>query len=282
MKRFGWFFVLVAVLTAVLPIAAKKSVAGAGGMSLFVSGGAEVYEIDIEEYTLRVLISEAKDCQNEQALYALAVAVRSCAAYFSLYGLKHESFDVCTSGDCCFSLGDPQKTDGAYLARLKNALDATKGEILMLDGMPAMALFTACAGSGTRYCAEFPYLSPIASAEKCEKHASTVELGIDSDLFFTTNDELCLVYGENEKCEFGIAQNKMLSADELVTRFSLPSYEFSLEILDETAVFHCRGLGHGCGLDICASDRMAKSGFGYKDILLKYFPNLSADKIYNN
>lgn len=282
MKYFGWFFVLSAFLTLALPIAAQKSMSCAEGVVISVSVGGEIVEMDIEEYTLSVLLTQADGRYGEQTLCSLAVAVRSCGAYFSSYGLKHTDFDVCTNGNCCLALGDIKTADGEYLSRLSQAVDATRGEILTLDSLPAMALFTECACTGTRYCNEFPYLAPVANGEKCELHKEIIEYHTDSLPEPFQNGELCIVYGENEKCELAVVNGKMLSADELVSSLSLPSYEFTLDFAGDTLTATCYGAGHGCGLDLCGADKMAKSGFSYKDILSSYFKGLQLNKIYNS
>lgn len=280
MKRFGWFFVILSVLVTALPFAAAKSI-GSGRVTVSVMISGEVLDMDIEEYTLRVLIAEGNGCESPEAKKALAVAVRSCGTYFALYRLKHENFDACSDKSCCLPLGDPKKANGSYLAALNDAVSSTKGEILTLEGLPAIALFTLCASEGTRFCAEFPYLSAVSNGKKCERHISECEFAPEELGISESGDDFCIVYCENRKCEFAILENKKISADELIKKYSLPSYEFELEINENEAKFTCYGAGNGCGLDLCGADSTAQSGSDYKKILLTYYPNLELNKIYN-
>ncbi len=284
MNRFGWFFVLIAVLLGLIPFAASKSVADSGNIYISVMLADGICEMDIEEYTLRVLIAEGHKCENAETKKALAVATRSCGMYFALYGMKHENYDVCTDKNCCLPLGDPKNAEGRYLAELAAAASETKGVILTLDELPAMSLFTLCASRGTRYCKEFEYLVPIENPEKCNKHITELVFSIEeysTVLQAPQGADSCLVYCENEKCEFGVFGNKMLSANELVAAFSLPSYEFTLDISENEAKFTCYGAGNGIGLDLCAADKLAATGYGYENLLMIFYPNLEINKIYN-
>ncbi len=283
MSRFGWFFVLIAVLLTATPFVAKKAIGG-GNATLSVMLGNELCEMDIEEYVLRVLISEGQKCQSAETKKALAVAARSCGMYFALYGMKHGDFDVCSSAECCLPLGDPKTASAKQLSEASAAVRETKGIILTLNKLPAMALFTLCASEGTRYCEEFEYITPIKNEEKCEKHITVLEYGtleLSHALQCEKLSDCLFVYGENGKCAFAIAEHKQVQADFIVSALSLPSYEFEAELSNESAVFTVYGAGHGCGLDLCAADKLASNGYGYEKILLFYFPNLEINKIYN-
>lgn len=285
MKRFGWFFVLFAVLFGAVPFAASKSVADSGGVYITVMLADGVCQMDIEEYTLRVLIAEGRGCENAETRKALAVAVRSCGMYFTLYGMKHEKFNACADKNCCLPLGDLKKAEGEYISELTSAVNETKGIILTLDKLPAMALFTRCAHSGTRYCKEFEYITPVENREKCEQHVTELEFTREEyfEILGTEPEsEHCIVYCENQKCEFGVFGNKMLTADEIVRAFSLPSYEFSLDVGENGVKFTCFGMGHCAGFDICAANKLADNGYDYEKLIYTYFPNLKINKIYNS
>lgn len=286
MKGFMLYFLAIFILLSALPIAAKKSVASEEMPTITVDLGGETREITIEEYVLRVLAAENEKCENTETLKALSVAVRSCGMYFSLYGLKHESFHACGDGECCLPLGDPTKLNGETLTRCISAAEETEGQILTLDGLPAIALYTLCASNGTLQCEEFPYLTPVTESEKCETHKSERVYTLEElERVLPNNDiynDSCLVYDENGKCEFGVIGGKLISGSELAKSVNLPSVEFTLELTESEACFVSYGAGHGYGLALCAADKKADGLIDYKKILEIYYPNLEINKIYYN
>ena len=145
MRYWALCFFAIALSFIFIPIIAEKSVASGSEQEIEVSINGNVETITVEEYVLRVLIAEKDSCESIETKKALSVAARSCAYYFSLYGCKHESFAACDDGECCIELGVPEDEEQAVLDELKSVCEATRGEILTLDSMPAIALFSKCA-----------------------------------------------------------------------------------------------------------------------------------------
>ena len=285
MKYWALYFCAILLSLVIIPIAAGKSVAATDAPMIKVSINGTVQEMSIEDYTLSVLANEGAKCKNYETKKSLAVAVRSCAMYFSLYGCKHSDFSACGSGDCCLPIGDISKCEPELLAEIKSAVDETRGEILTLDKKPAMALFTLCSSKGTKYCDEFPYLTPVSEIEKCEIHKS--EQIIPLNEFYASypqfsNNDICFVYDENENCEFAIFDCKMVSGNDLCEMLKLGSSEFSITSSDDEVTLTVYGIGHGYGMSICGADRMAESFADYKKILENYYPNLALNKIYRD
>lgn len=282
MKRFVWLFLVIFILITAIPFIAN-AVLGETRLCVRVFTGSEIIELDAEEYALRVLAAEAEVGQSGETLRALAVAVRSCAFYFSLYGLKHEDFDVCADEDCCLPLAVYEEIDEVLLSACEAAVNETSGEILTLDKLPALALFNRCASSGTRFCEDLPYLTAVSAEQQCDLHTAQIEVPIDAFMLafpdFSSDDGSCVVYGENKKCEFLILGGKKLSPEAIISAFSLPSYEFTLEIREESVIFDCFGIGHGCGLDICRAEALAAQNYDYKELLLLFYPNLTLVKM---
>ncbi len=278
----SWFvyFCVILISLSAIPFAAAKAMNQSPAPKLAVFLDGEIVEIDAEEYVLRVLLAEGEICENDEALKSLAVAARSCALYFSLYGLKHDGFDACADKNCCVPLGNPEKAKIEFLARVKKAVEETRGEALTVNGFPALALFTHCAGSGTRQCEGFSYLSPTAESGKCEIHNLSLTLETDGILENISEKESCVVYDEGGKCVFSVFGNRVISGDDLADVLSLPSVEFSLEISEDGVTAVCNGVGHGYGLNLCAAQTKAEDGMKYNRILEIYFPKLNLNKIY--
>ena len=247
-------------------------------LTVFVNGSIE--EMDAEEYALRVVLAEGGICENEASLKSLAVAARSCALYFSLFGLKHQDFDVCADRNCCIPLCDVEKADKNRLSMAKKAVEETRGEALTLNDIPALALFTHCAGSATRQCEGFSYLEPIREDGKCDIHDLSLKVTPKGILKNLSENECCVVFNENKKCVLGVFGNNVVSGDELARLLSLPSVEFTLEHENGEIKAVCNGIGHGYGLNLCQAEKRAKKGTKYKSILETYFPKLILKQIY--
>lgn len=281
MKNWLVYFLAVVVGVTFLPIAASKTVAAKEIPTIIVGTDGEKTEIDVEEYTLRLLLASGGDLTEPEAMKSLAVSARSCAMYLSYYGCKHEEFDVCSDKNCCFPLGDAETAEPEFYNECKTAVDETFGEILTYNSLPAMALFTLCSGSSTADCEEFEYLTAVSEAARCEVHIT--EKTVESEKI--TPDSLkinsCLVYDSAGKCDFAVIDGKLIDGADLMAVLSLPSAEILLETNENNVVAKAYGIGHGYGLNLCGAEMKAKEQNGYDEILKYYFPKLSLNKIYN-
>ncbi len=282
MRNWLLYFFALMLCVIFLPIAAENTVASRRTSTLTVSQDGKITETDIEEYTLRVLLAEGETCESLEAKKALAVSVRSSAYYISLFGMKHEDFSVCDDHKCCMPLCDPDKAESGYLADCILAVESTRGIVLCDGETPAMALCTLCAGSGTRQCEEFPYLTAVAEPEPCEIHITEKEITFSSLPFGEkVLDESCIVYGDNKKCEFGVFGGKLYSGNEISAFLGLGTTEFVLVSGENGIKAEFFGAGNGYGLSICGAERMAGENFGYEKILEYYFPKLTRKFIYS-
>ncbi len=283
-----WLLYFLAIIIAVMgvPLLAENSVAGEEMPKLSVFSNGEVKEMPVEEYTLRILIAQESACESIEAKKALAVAARSCGMYFSLYGCKHQEYEVCDDGNCCMYLGDPEDVDEEVLSTLISICEETKGQILTIDSLPCLALFTRCASKGTMQCDSLPYLSPVLEAERCMIHKTETETEIDSELAQilgnTTEHPPYLVFDESEKCELAILGGNIKSGIEIAKMLNLPTVEFTLSIEENKLNAVCYGIGHGYGLNICGAEKLAQGGMNYQNILEIYYPKLKMNKIYYN
>lgn len=286
MKSWLLYFFAVFIGVSVVPFAAASTQTEANlpTVSVFQNGG--INELSCEDYALQVLLAAGKSVEESESLKALAVSSRSAALYLSLYGCKHEDFDVCADKNCCFPLSSPETADESYLEKCKAALRETYGLGLGIDGLPAMALFTLCAGSSTADCKEFTYLTAVAEASRCEIHKEAIsltaeELKPEIDLESVKNNSF-LIYDDRGKCDFGVFGGKLLSGFEIADMLSLRSTEFTLSFTDNGIDAESFGIGNGYGLNLCGADIMAKNGKNYQEILSFYYPNLTTEKFYSD
>lgn len=130
-----------------------------GWFELFAgrAGGVVVLNVlDLEDYLLGVVASEMPAGWPEEALKAQAVAART----YALARMRHQNFNtfdvVATQGDQVY-----KGVDGEH-PRTTAAVEATAGQVLLYDGTPITAYFSADAGGHTRD-GNYPYLVGVPS-----------------------------------------------------------------------------------------------------------------------
>jgi stage II sporulation protein D len=102
-------------------------------------------ESDLEKYVQGVLRSEIPAAYHIEAMKAQAVLARSYALHPRI-NHSSEGFNVCDSFLCCqaFNGIDPSLTESQ-----KQAIMATRGQVITYNQKPALALFSASAGGHT-------------------------------------------------------------------------------------------------------------------------------------
>lgn len=101
-------------------------------------------ELPLEQYLKGVVPAEMPASYPLEALKAQAVAARS--EVLSKIGLKHpnDPFDLCAHVHCQAYAGCTY-----YHERANEAVDQTRGQVLMIDGRVAEAVYSACCGGHT-------------------------------------------------------------------------------------------------------------------------------------
>ncbi len=276
MKNLALIYLAFALIVVTMPFVADAVIDKSDAFTVsvrFSDGVTE--EIGIEEYVLRVLAAREGDITALEAKKAFAVAARSVGMYFATFGCKHSDFDCCDSGDCCIELAS---VAGASEST-QNAVSETAGLYLETDNAPALALFTLCASSGTVQSDEFDYLVSVDSNVRCERHVTEIDFtdGEILDIFPEARDDMKFyaVYGESNKLSFAIVGGKQIDGAVISTALGLKSKEITITPTENGIKAISYGVGHGMGLDLCNSERLALDGVYYKKILEFYFPRLN-------
>lgn len=286
MKYWLIYFLCVVIITGGVVFAADRLVEKEEIPSLSVFSGGEIREMSVEKFVLRLLLAEGQNCESFQSKKALAVAARSCGVYLSLFGCKHDGFDACDDGGCCFYLGDPMEADDEFLAECVLAAEETKGLCLTYENLPAMALFSRCHGSGSLDCGDFTYLTAVGEEEPCQEHQKEFsaeydplceKMGCEKEAIVSNS---VLVYGDNRKCSFGVIGGRYMTAEEISEALGIKSREFVLTFENDRINVKSFGVGNGFGLSVCGCQRLAEEGFDFEKILEYYYPKLTLNKIY--
>jgi len=252
-------------------------------------GGYDVKTMSLEEYVGRVVSAEAEAGSGLEARTALAIAVRT----FALRNRgRHagEGFDLCDLTHC--------QVVGARTMAGDVAAAATRGQVLLAAGRPADVYYTAsCGGHSERPSAVWPgapdpthlparpepgcrgderWESDIAAADlqraltaSGRRGQSLRELVVGARS--SSGRVSRLIAGGFEPSEISGEDFRMAVGRTLGWQL-LKSTMFAVERTATGYRFRGSGRGHGVGLCVLGSARLAASGRSAQEILARYFP----------
>ena len=259
-------------------------------------------EMTLEDYIACVVAAEMPYTFHTEALKAQAVAARSYCLYKMENGLTHEGgADVCTSYSHCAAFVTEEeliakygeKTAKRITKKIREAVEATAGEIITYKGKPALALFHARSWQVTESSAnvwggKLPYLVSVTTPE--EDSISTVTV-TDGELkaLFASSSAIEVTVGKtgkltSEKNDTGrqaylFYGNKGLKAKKLRSLLDFRSCRFEYQKTDEGWLFTIHGYGHGVGMSQYGANTMAIGGADYREILTHYYTGVSITMI---
>jgi stage II sporulation protein D len=253
--------------------------------------------LDIEEYLCGVLPREMPENWHMEALKAQAVAART----FTLNCLesrksKNRTYDMkCTIADQVYGGYKDEKP------RCDSAISATRGEILVYDNKPILAVYHSNSGGMTENDADVfgthcPYLQShpddyaasapgyawaqrLAAEEvRTRLMGNGLILGRIEDIKLNKVDEsgrvreIAILHSNGNTKLSGVAfRNKM------GTTF-IKSTLFTIQKEGNRYFFSGKGYGHGVGMSQSSAKKMAEQGIGYQEILAKFYPGANLVK----
>lgn len=257
----------------------------------------EIVSVPIEEYVIGVVAGEVPASFDLEALKAQAVASRT-------YVLEHKqrsktNYDVTdnTQNQVYINYEDMKnKWKNNYdenLNKITNAVNSTKGEVLLYDNNLIDAMFFSTSNGYTEnsenvFSSKKPYLVSVPSPwDKQESPVfKTTSLISKKEFLFNLglpdSNEINIsdVKTTNTKRVISLNINgKNFKGSEIKSIFNLRSTSFSIEIKEDKVNFIVNGFGHGVGMSQYGANGMAKEGYNYKDILKHYYKNCEIKKI---
>ena len=254
-------------------------------------GGYNVSSIPIETYVARVLAGEAMRDSQPAALEALAITIRTFAAA-NLKRHAADGFDLCDQTHC--------QVVRTAVAATERAAQATAGRLLLRNGVPAVIYYTASCGGRTEIPsdvwpgAEDPPFLPSRADDACEgAPAWTASLG-EEDLLRALRaggfrgDRLRDIRIGSRNSSGRVAQLTLeglqpgvISGQDLRVVIGrtlgwqhIKSTVFDLRRQGDSYRFTGRGSGHGVGMCVIGSAKLAERGTTTTAILARYFPGL--------
>lgn len=238
----------------------------------------EVVAIPVEDYVIGVL-DRLGETYPEEALKAIAVAVRSSALYSEQHRPVHAEAAVCDDPGCCMAVLLDRFSEASAKAAAETA---SLG--LFYKGKLCPAPTCKDAGGVTESCealygVAFDFLGSVTESHSADSTAVTVPLGAIRNKLGADPDALSFACDRTGRVKEVWWEEKTMSGTEFALAFGLPTLLFSAEKKGNAIVFTCFGNGSGVGLSRSGAARMAESGKGFAEILAFYFPGTEIGKI---
>ncbi len=254
---------------------------------ILVSVLGEDEKMNLEEYILRVTLAEMPADFELEALKAQAVVARTYTCR-KMTEPKHSGGAVCTDAACCqayITAEDYLLSGGSWEAveKVKNAVDATAGQVLIYQGEYIEATYFSCSGGRTEdaqavWGNAVPYLQSVDSPgeEGAAHYTDTVSISKADFLEKLGLPMQTVKIGAVRYSEGGGVSSielcgKTFSGTDVRKKLSLRSTVFVITAVGDTVTVTTRGFGHRVGMSQYGADAMALSGKTYVDILMHYY-----------
>lgn len=267
-------------------------------ISVYDHRSGNVISMDFEEYVYRVTASEMPAGRDVEALKAQAVAARTYAVRrMQCGGCGRGGADICTDSGHCQAYHDADALRAGWgakadekEARVRSAVEKTRGLIIEYDGQPINALFHASSGGHTEdvenvYSEKLPYLRGVLSPgeerysgyqserifTQTEFRKIAGDLGLElsgRDLDSQVRIEALTDAGQVSILRIG---EGALTGRQARKAFGLRSQCFTVEFDEENIIFRVRGFGHGVGMSQNGADAMARAGYNFREIIEHYY-----------
>jgi stage II sporulation protein D len=261
----------------------------------------EVVEMSVELLVAAVTAAEMPALFPEEALKAQAVAIRTYIAYKKSMPLtdKYKGAVLCDDPASCFAVADLaalKKEWGdkgeEYVSRITSAVEATKGQILVSDGGPILAVFHAMSGPKTENAEDVwgvavPYLKSVyapsgeSDLPRYEENMSfvpsefkTVFLKAYPDANLSGTPDTW--FSNIERTDSGMVKRLTVggvSLSGMDFRFlcGLRSANFTISYQSDRLILKTLGYGHGVGMSQHGAKVLAQEGKTYEEILMHYY-----------
>ncbi len=275
----------------------KEEGAGESQETRLTVGGA-----DMEEYIKGVVAAEMPASFPEEALKAQAVASRT----YAVRAVENADFELAPAdiGQAYVTVDEMKKNWGdnfdAYYAKICEAVDSTRDEIMVYEGEPILAVFhSTSAGetetAGNIWSYDLPYLESTDSVGDtyAPNYETTVEISCGEIIeklkalypdFQADEGSLFGSIKINARSEAGYITdmtvgNMDFTGKQIREALGLRSTNFTIEDKGGAIAFTTKGYGHGAGMSQYGAKYMAENGSDYKDILNHYYSGINIEKM---
>ena len=252
-------------------------------------------KVDVEDFTAFVVAGQMDIGEEEEALKAQAVIVRT-----NIYRImENNDTDTISAEDSGFSYKTYDELEDMWgdefadnYNKLMKVVDNTACQVITYDGALIQPYFHASSSGYTRngsdlFEEELPYLLSVQSSKDVESDNYLQGILIEKSEFVSKLREAkdgISISDENpletmqiiSRCEAGYIKslqigNVVMTGDEFAYIFDLNSPNFQVEEYEGKIRVVTKGKGHGLGLSMYGACELAKSGKSYQEILKHYY-----------
>lgn len=263
------------------------------GVQLYLHNKDEVISLTLENYIVGTVAAEMPASFGMEALKAQAVCARTYAIKKIIDQHPYpRGANLSDDITCCQAFCDISSQDisQSALNRVKAAVEATRGEIILYNSRPIDALYYSCCGGKTDSswgnAPGLDYLK-VVKCEYCKDSPHYLEK------HQVKNSVLAALVGSSDKnLEIRILSTspggranqisingKKIWASDLRQQLGLPSQWLSFQIGRQQTEITTRGYGHGLGMCQYGANGMAKCGKDYKQIINHYYQDIEIYKL---
>ena len=309
----GLFFCLIILPAILVRGCAPAPAVKAGGISVavYIAGAKKIIRMGLEDYLIGVAAAEMPARFSTEALKAQAVAARTLTIRrmrrFGGRGCRDQAAaDICDQpddGQAWLSETDLRRVwgwkYGSFRARIANAVQATRGLVLLYNHRPIDAVYHSTCGGATEDAAvvwgrQIPYLIGIKCgfcgfSPRYEMKISISRAEMARRLGLSFSQQVLAgkaLMGLQVLGRSGSGRVTLLTiaghnyrGQDFRKALGLRSACFSFLATGEKIVLDVRGYGHGVGLCQYGAEGMARKGADYKQILLHYYTGVSFGKL---
>ena len=268
----------------------QSAAVDAGTVVTLQNLAGNLQQMSLEDYLTGVVLAEMPADFEEEALKAQAVVARTYTRR-RMDSPKHGEAALCMDSGCCqgyLSAAEYLGKGGtqASIDKVRRAVTATDGHVLVYDGALIDATYFSCSGGRTEDAAavwgqDVPYLQAVESpgeeaaprfSDQAEFSAAELAalLGLQND-----GDPAdwfgAVTYTGGGGVDTILIRGQEFTGTALRKALGLRSTAFTVSVRGTTVTFTTRGFGHRVGMSQYGAQAMAQAGSGYEEILAHYY-----------
>ena len=276
-------------LTSELPIDEENEEEEAIQVALSMnSDKSDAFTMDLEDYVVGVVAGEMPASFSMEALKAQAVASRTFALY-KMDSIHNYVLSATINDQVYLTVDDMKDKWGSdflyYYNRVKEAVEATKGEVLTYNGTYASTYYFAISNGYTDdaltvFQEDKDYLVSVESPWDKNYQSYTSLYTMNREDFCSKLDITCdsihvsqVIRADNHYVRSVVINGKTFTGQQVFQKLNLKSTDFTINVTDSSVEIRTFGFGHGVGMSQYGAQGMANEGYTYKDILSHYYRN---------
>lgn len=270
-------------------------------VSVYRTGKKEIEKVPLEEYVKGVLASEMPASFELEALKAQALTARTYIIKQLVSSSRIKSPDGTDVTDSTLhqvyknesELKEDWGKDYEWrIKKITQAVNETRGQILMYQGKPIDASFFSTSNGYTENSEDYwtesiPYLRSVPSPwdQSSPEFVNFKEFSIDSlESKLKVDIPKSGPIGSVKRTQSHRVASieiggKKIEGKDVRNVLGLNSSDFTFERKGEKVIVTTKGYGHGVGMSQYGANGMAKEGKNYKDIVAYYYRDVGIDDV---